>query len=349
MDSNQNTVEDIEAWASPAMAAAGTAAPGSVRLNPLVLKQLRQTRLLSQEELADQCWRRQIRVSIASIKRAETAKPVLYRIARELARFHGVPVQTLLAESVPAAQLTPTPGSALTPHQAQWVALPGAESNLVTGVFPSKPGAFLLTTSGPLLAIENARLQDKLERQREQIHALEAANRALQALSLTDGLTGIANRRHFDQVWAREWQRAQREHKALAVCVIDVDHFKAYNDYYGHQAGDDCLRRLAQLLAAGLRRGTDFVARFGGEEFVVILSDHERGCALARIESLRDDLVALALPHPLNSVGPVVTISAGLAVAVPSPALSADKLLSAADCQLYRAKTAGRNRISVAP
>ncbi|MFH1911228.1 MAG: diguanylate cyclase [Pseudomonadota bacterium] len=167
----------------------------------------------------------------------------------------------------------------------------------------------------------------------------------LNRLSRHDGLTGIANRRHFDEFYQQEWKRALREETPLSLLLCDLDFFKNYNDTYGHQAGDDCLRAVAGVLQKGLRRPGDLTARYGGEEFIVVLPGTLREGALAVAESLRKAVEALAIPHSASATAPVVTICLGVSITVPGPGESPADLLAAADRALYRAKEEGRNRV----
>ena len=168
----------------------------------------------------------------------------------------------------------------------------------------------------------------------------------LQDLSRRDGLTGLANRRHFDESLEREWKRALREKDQLSIIMCDIDFFKKFNDFYGHQSGDDCLRAVARVLERVLHRPLDVAARYGGEEFVVVLPGTDREGALAVAESIRSGIEALAIPHASSSAAPVVTISLGVAFLIPTPDGTAAEMLSAADQALYRAKEEGRNRVS---
>jgi len=169
----------------------------------------------------------------------------------------------------------------------------------------------------------------------------------LEQLALLDGLTCIPNRRRFDQQIQQEWQRARRERNPLALVMIDVDDFKRYNDHYGHGAGDECLRRVARALSETLNRPADLLARYGGEEFALLLpnTDAEGACRIA--ERCRAAISALQLPHAASSVGPVVSISLGVA-ATQAPMPSARDLVEEADRALYQAKQAGRNRVATA-
>lgn len=176
---------------------------------------------------------------------------------------------------------------------------------------------------------------------------LQILNSKLAALSMTDGLTGIANRRHFDQVLVSEWTRALRQGQPLAVGLLDVDWFKKYNDFYGHQAGDDCLRTVARTFAATVCRTGDLVARYGGEEFIFIAPNTGADNALLMAKRLCAALQALAMPHRLSDFGRV-TVSIGVAAIVPIQGMNSEFLLKAADNALYTAKEQGRNQAILA-
>ena len=175
---------------------------------------------------------------------------------------------------------------------------------------------------------------------------LEDSNARLAALSSTDGLTGISNRRGFDAAIETEWRRAARGHYSLALAMLDVDHFKSYNDLYGHQAGDECLRTVANLIAAHGRRTSDLVARYGGEEFALLAVSSDAGQALQVAQEVCEALQALALPHAGSPYG-VVTISIGVAAQVPDEDDTPANLIWTADRALYRAKLEGRNRANL--
>jgi diguanylate cyclase (GGDEF)-like protein len=204
--------------------------------------------------------------------------------------------------------------------------------------------AFALADRYNILRQEKLQAQHDLldaQRENERNQELQVLNEKLEALAMVDGLTGIANRRQFDQTLTKEWARIQRLEQPLAVLMLDVDWFKAYNDNYGHQAGDACLRAVAQAMA-GLCRSSDLVARYGGEEFVLIAPAIDNANALVLAQRACEAVQALALEHANTGPG-VITISAGVAVAVPGPSTSAQALLQAADAALYQAKAQGRN------
>jgi len=176
---------------------------------------------------------------------------------------------------------------------------------------------------------------------------LAESNGRLSSLSTTDALTGISNRRRFDQVLEEEWRRGIRNRQSLALAMVDVDYFKNYNDRYGHQRGDECLREVARLFSQHIRRAGDFVARYGGEEFVIacVATDGEHLRHLA--DAIRQSLEKLALPHEPSPFGHV-TVSIGVAALVPQEGLGRDVLVRKADEALYLAKGQGRNRVVLA-
>ena len=186
----------------------------------------------------------------------------------------------------------------------------------------------------------------ELERQvRERTQALSEANEKLQRLSDCDGLTGIANRRKFDAVLENEWNRSRRNASPLTLIMLDVDHFKAYNDHMGHHMGDECLRRIAQAIAASAKRAGDLAARYGGEEFAVILPGLTDDNARTVADNLCASIRALAIAHENSPTAQVVTISIGVASCVPSETHRAEGLVQSADANLYSAKRQGRNRV----
>ena len=174
---------------------------------------------------------------------------------------------------------------------------------------------------------------------------LEAANHALQRLASVDGLTQIANRRCFDKTLQSEWLRMARNQEPISLILLDLDFFKFYNDHYGHQGGDECLKKVAEILDLNAQRGGDLPARYGGEEFAVILSQTDAQGAMRVAESICSDLKAQAIPHALSKVNKCVTASIGIASAVPNPELSVEWLIGEADRSLYQAKLEGRDRI----
>ena len=233
-------------------------------------------------------------------------------------------------------------------HGGQVAAILYFENRLAEASFTQERVTFLrMLGTQAMISIASARLHDTLElRVAERTAQLEEANRKLAALSITDGLTGLANRRHFDEVLGREQARSARAGQPLSVIMLDVDHFKRYNDRYGHQAGDACLIRVAHALRAGMRRASDVVARYGGEEFSIVLPDTDAQQALQMALALRSAIEALGIVHADGEAGRV-TISVGVAVRQAGGVADADVLLRLADAALYRAKDAGRNRVEM--
>jgi diguanylate cyclase (GGDEF)-like protein len=173
---------------------------------------------------------------------------------------------------------------------------------------------------------------------------LDAANQELIRISSSDGLTGIANRRFFDEAISIEWRRARRHSNSLAMLMCDVDFFKRFNDTYGHIAGDDCLRKVASAIRNNTERPSDIVARYGGEEFAVVLPETTVGGALMVAEKIRNAIRSLNIPHSESPSGRV-TMSIGIAAAAPGFDNPPDDLINAADKALYRAKHEGRDRV----
>ncbi|HEY0488770.1 MAG TPA: diguanylate cyclase [Telluria sp.] len=183
---------------------------------------------------------------------------------------------------------------------------------------------------------------------RESQQRLADANIELQKLAALDGLTGIANRRRFDEVMPVEWQRGQREKKPLSLLMCDIDCFKHHNDTYGHQAGDLCLKKAAAVLTEHLKRPADMAVRYGGEEFAIVLPDTDTAGAMVIAEACRSHLQALAIENAGAASFDVVTMSIGVATAVPGPGSSVAELIERADKALYAAKSGGRNRVCLA-
>jgi diguanylate cyclase (GGDEF)-like protein/PAS domain S-box-containing protein len=205
---------------------------------------------------------------------------------------------------------------------------------------------FLVSTSS-LVTLDGspgivAQFKDITLRKRAE-EALERANVALERLARIDGLTQVANRRTFDEALAREWQRLAREKAPLSLVLCDIDCFKKFNDHYGHQAGDECLRRVARTLNCCAKRAADILARYGGEEFVFLLPQIPLEGARMIAEKARLEVEQMGLPHEASVVKPVVTLSLGAASVVPSTIYDPETLVKAADEALYRAKEAGRN------
>jgi len=167
---------------------------------------------------------------------------------------------------------------------------------------------------------------------------------AMRELSLTDTLTGLANRRSFNDAMESEWRRCARDSVAMAIIMADIDHFKDYNDTYGHQAGDLCLQQVSAAMRRCATRPSDLLARYGGEEFIVLLPQETREGAEVVAQRILEEVRALHIPHAKSSVGPYVTVSLGMASILPAEGMDASLLIRAADALLYRAKHTGRDR-----
>ncbi|RZL04295.1 MAG: GGDEF domain-containing protein [Rubrivivax sp.] len=184
------------------------------------------------------------------------------------------------------------------------------------------------------------------ERERELVKNLSDVNLQLQQLSRVDVLTTLFNRRHFQEYLQGIWQRARHEGSEVAIIMMDVDHFKRYNDQHGHPAGDECLKQVAGVMQNSLRQPGDMVARYGGEEFIAVLPGASLGLAQHAAERLRQAVEKMAMPHETSETLPVVTVSLGVACCnAAEPGASADGLIAQADRALYEAKRQGRNRV----
>jgi diguanylate cyclase (GGDEF)-like protein len=177
---------------------------------------------------------------------------------------------------------------------------------------------------------------------------LERLNGQLARLSVTDGLTGIANRRQFDQMLQAEWQRSARSQQPLSLLMIDIDHFKRYNDHYGHVMGDECLRRVARILESCALRSGELTARYGGEEFALLLPGSDAAQARVAAQHCMDELLAASIAHANSPVSPCLTFSIGVATMVAGLNVPASALVQRADEALYCAKNTSRARFEVA-
>ncbi|MEJ2201075.1 MAG: diguanylate cyclase [Desulfuromonadaceae bacterium] len=209
---------------------------------------------------------------------------------------------------------------------------------------------FILSTA-PLLTLDGSsgfvgQFKDITDRKKAE-EELERANRALEQMARVDGLTQVANRRCFDETLAGEWRRLAREQKPFALILGDIDFFKKYNDSYGHQEGDECLRRVAQALKNSVLRPADLVARYGGEEFALLLPGIDSRGALRVAQRALQAVREQQIQHRASTVAPHVTVSLGAACMYPHQVDSPEKLVAQADQALYRAKETGRNRVMV--
>lgn len=188
-------------------------------------------------------------------------------------------------------------------------------------------------------------LQRRHQKAEELSQELERANQQLKILATVDGLTQVANRRRFDERLQEEWYRARREKLPLSLIICDIDYFKRYNDYYGHQNGDACLKQVASILQENCQRTEDFVARYGGEEFVIVLAGVTLEQANCLAQRMNNQLQEAAIPHEMNPNCPYVTLSMGIASMVPQPNTTEADLVAQGDRALYEAKKQGRDCI----
>ncbi|MBL7495859.1 diguanylate cyclase [Frankia sp. CNm7] len=219
------------------------------------------------------------------------------------------------------------------------------ENRMIHGAFTTERLEGIMLIAGQLAAsLDNAQVYASLERKvAERTEQLAAANQRLEQLLVTDQLTGLANRRRLDEVLDVEWHRATLQRAPLALAMIDIDHFKLYNDHFGHTAGDRCLRRVATCLAANTR-ATDLAARYGGEEFAVVMPGTDTDAAAQLARRLCIAVAELAEPHP-PATHHVVTVSIGVTATTPTPDDDPTTFVERADAALYRAKNGGRNRV----
>ncbi|ELS03400.1 diguanylate cyclase (GGDEF) domain-containing protein [Xenococcus sp. PCC 7305] len=197
------------------------------------------------------------------------------------------------------------------------------------------------------LEIKNRQLELEIKERKIAERSLQELNQKLERLVNVDGLTGVANRRHFDDYLDREWRRLKREQKPLSLILCDVDHFKLYNDSYGHLQGDDCLRQVAQTIAQVIQRPADLVARYGGEEFGIILPNTEIAGTHEVAKKVQQAIRDLKLPHNCSQTSQFVTISMAISCQVPYQAQTIEDLIRTTDQALYSAKAQGRDRIII--
>ncbi|MCT7962713.1 PleD family two-component system response regulator [Laspinema sp. D1] len=194
-----------------------------------------------------------------------------------------------------------------------------------------------------ILEEKNILLRTEIEQRKNAENALKKANLKLQKLACIDGLTKVSNRRKFDEYFKQEWVRLVRQNHPLSLILCDIDYFKAYNDTYGHPAGDECLKQVAQAISQAVKRPADLVARYGGEEFAVILPHTNSLGALSVARNIQHKIQQLDIKHCASDVCNIVTISLGICTMIPTGEESLDSLILSADKALYQAKQTGRN------
>ena len=219
---------------------------------------------------------------------------------------------------------------------------------LASDVLTSKVRIFMELHSQRQLLEEKTRELDAKVAELEALkHELEESNEKLRQLSSLDGLTDLPNRRFFDETLVREWQRGRRRQTPLTLIIADIDHFKSYNDAYGHVIGDDCLKKVARGLDKSILRDVDIIARYGGEEFAAILPETDRDGGLLIAERMLKTIRELNITHEHSNTADHVTVSLGLATTIPKDKTNATRLIQAADRALYTAKASGRDTYKV--
>lgn len=210
-------------------------------------------------------------------------------------------------------------------------------------ILQSKVKVFIdLYNQKKLIEEQSALLRLKLD----ELTELRAQNFKLENLSLSDGLTGISNRRNFDQYMKMSWRNAMRSDKPISLIMSDIDYFKAFNDNYGHLRGDECLIEVARTIASSVNRPMDLVARYGGEEFSIVLPETDKPTAIEIAENLRSSIEKLALKHEFSKAADYVTLSLGVTTIVSNSYCSIEEFVDSADKALYLSKSSGRNRVS---
>lgn len=289
---------------------------------------------------------------------AEGSNDVIFRCGTDGTAFYVSPSSVRLFGWTPAEMVGKGPVSFVVPEDmpaimaAQRNQAAGDESSVVSYRVKRKDGSTVWVEANARVIKDPATGHDNLVIVMRDISDRKRQEDRLYELATTDGLTGLANRRAFDEALETEWHRTKRASGQLSLLLIDLDHFKGFNDHYGHQVGDDCLRAVASTIRSMVRRPGDLAARYGGEEIGVILPDTDSAGAVAIAQAIRTAVEALRIPHAEN--GPAarfVTISAGVATALSRMGGSIQMpagLLQAADIALYKAKNNGRNRVETA-
>jgi len=209
-------------------------------------------------------------------------------------------------------------------------------------ILQSKVRVFIELYSQKILLKEQSKL---LKLKVQELSKLRESNYRLENLSVCDALTGISNRRHFDQYIEAGWKSNMRSGKPLSLVMADIDYFKSYNDNYGHIKGDECIVKVAKAMAQSVKRPMDLVSRYGGEEFAVVLTETDMNGATIVAEKIRKNINDLALTNEYSSIAPYITLSLGVATIIPSQSYTTEELINRADKSLYKAKSSGRNSV----
>ncbi|MFY9326749.1 MAG: bacteriohemerythrin [Georgfuchsia sp.] len=267
----------------------------------------------------------------------------LHGFLRSWLGFHILGVDQSLARQITLIR------KGTSPDQAYEIEL-AREDNATAALLQAMNNLYqVLSEQNRDLVAANLHLEERVAERTNELaisnQALMDLNRRLEDISNSDGLLGIANRRYFDAKLKEEWRRAVREKQSLSLLMIDVDYFKRYNDSYGHQAGDHCLQSVAKAALSALKRPTDLLARYGGEELAVILPNTDLKGAIPVAQAIQRELAVLRIPHAGSAASDLVTLSIGAASMLPDEQTGSALLVAAADRGLYAAKESGRNRI----
>jgi diguanylate cyclase (GGDEF)-like protein len=257
---------------------------------------------------------------------------------------------TLVAEH--GVEANPSPGAPASPPAAALVAAAGVVVLVVAlALYRARVHAIIARNAELERAVSDqaARIAETTALLAQRDEELADANRKVETMSTVDSLTEVANRRQFDHVLDAEWRRCARTGLPLALVIFDIDYFKAFNDGYGHLAGDTCLKQVGAVIRRLVQRAGELVARHGGEEFAVLLPGSDAQHARELAESIRLEVELLSLPHAHSKVTPVVTVSAGVATLIPIYGSTPGELVAAATRALFNAKQNGRNRVALAP
>jgi len=284
-------------------------------------------------------------VSVMWNSRSSMSNPaeVLHGFLRAWLGFHILGVDQAMSKQLRLIESGHTPAEAFEMGSAR-------QDTAINALLQALHNLYhVLSIQNKDLSVANQDLEKKVQLRTSELglanQALRGLNQQLEALSNSDGLLGIANRRYFDVRLEEEWSRATREQQPLSLLMIDVDNFKHYNDKYGHQAGDHCLQAVSQAVKSVLKRSIDLLGRYGGEELVVILANTDLQGAIVVANEIKRELDQRHIPHADAPVADHVTVSIGAATMIPAPHNSSALLIAKADRGLYRAKESGRNQV----
>jgi two-component system, chemotaxis family, response regulator WspR len=273
------------------------------------------------------------------------AAPLITKLQPDLVVLDMVEPQTFESYRRLIARLRGTPLLAIVPEEGMSAAFDAGIDDCLAR--PVRTTELVARARAAIrLRIERVRRTRRDRRLSEELRVLQEEKHELERIACVDSLTGVANRRHTMALLDAEWKRSMRDGTPLSMVIVDIDHFHAYNETYGHPGGDACLRKVTAEIATCLRRPSDYVGRYGGEEFIAVLANTDASGARIVAERVRYAVERLAIPHSTSSCSRYVTISVGFATMLPKSEHGVEMLIKAADSALLRAKASGRNRIS---